>query len=169
MPKGKKHPSIQFDKIKWDLDEMNIKNDSYVDHDWDSQPELLLYQTKLSDFFNIIYDLDNLYGNLWDGCQDNDKLEKIIEEWNECKKLSPINVVPRDKNTAIIYSGNHRFTVLYNAYKNGQLQQKEIFFLIPPKSKICNENDNSKEDIIDCLNWIKNLNIGAVLVKTIKK
>ena len=169
MPKGKKHPSIQFDKIKWDLVDTNIKNTSYVDHDWDSKPELLLYETNISDFFKIIDKLDNTYGKLWKGPQDVNRLERIIMEWNDYKELSPIKIIPINENTATITSGNHRFKVLYNAYKSGQLQQKKIFFLIPLKSDICAKNDIVKMEEIDCFKWVENLNIGAVLVKTIKK
>lgn len=166
MPKGKKHPSIQFDKVNWDLDDTSIINTSYVDHNWDYQPELLLYKTDISDFFNVIYDSDKIYGKLWEGKQIVCKLETIIEEWNSGKKLSPIKIIPRDDKMALINSGNHRFTVLYNAYKLNRLQVKDIFFLIPKKSCVCDEKDIAKNVEVDCSDWVcKNTN--AKFIKTI--
>lgn len=171
MQKKKNHPIIQFSKINWDLNDTNIKNPAYVDHDWLSNPVLLLYKTEIKDFLNIIHQLD-WYGKLWEWEDDEgksfDKLERIIGEWNSGKNLSPIEIFPQDNNHAVIKSGNHRFTILYNAYKQQQLQQKELYFLIPQESNICDTNDPSKTVKVDCKKWIAN-KIIATFVKEIYK
>ncbi len=145
-------------KPQWDCSESGIKNPQYTNSAYYSAKSLDLWEAKLNDICNVIYDCQNTYGERsWyrsgygeDYPHDMIKIRKIVKNWDKCIKLTPIVLIYNGNNNLLIYDGNHRFSTCLLFYKS---LKKRIPFLIDSASR----------------NWIKQNIRSCKLIKTVLK
>ena len=106
------------DPPQWDISEQSITNESYVDYEWDDS--LVIIEGYFSVIFRMICDGERIYapGRLRrHQAHDQNKINQIIDDWNNGKKLCPIlfylSAHDNDEEKGLlVMSGNHRLSVL---------------------------------------------------------
>lgn len=127
-------------KPQWDYSVSGIKNPQYTNSIYRTVQSLDLWVACLKDICSVIYDCRNTYGEKsWyrsgygeDYPHDMGKVRKIVKNWDNCIKLTPVVLTYNGYNNLLVYDGNHRFSTCLLFYKN---QKKKIPFLIDSKNR----------------------------------
>lgn len=122
---------------QWDLTEESIRNGDYVDFDWDND-SLVIIEGYFSVIYRMISNAEEAFSPeyLWEK-HSPFRINKIIDEWNNNKKLCPILFCLNEKDdlgTGLnVVSGNHRLSVLRAYY--GMMKKDFVFPFLMKKEE----------------------------------